>query len=53
MKPIQLKLNLEHEIYFPVNVLFVLSEMQRESPCAYNVIQGFVEQLKKEREKLG
>lgn len=53
MKPVELKFNLEQEIYFSINVLFVLSNIKKENPNEYYIIQRFVERLKKEREKIG
>lgn len=52
MKPIELKFNLEQEIYYPVNILFILSDMKKERPYEYNIIEEFVKQCRDARKEI-
>lgn len=52
MKPTELKLLLSEEIMYQFNVFTILSDMQKENPYEYNIIEYFVQKCKKEREKI-
>lgn len=52
MKAIYVKVALEEEIAYPLNVFFILTEMEKENPFEYNVIQDFIQRCKKERKDI-